>query len=110
MVYIPFASLLGLQAALDSFFEPPEQPVQDLASITGAGFINPTFGGGSLLDHDSGSGLGEPLNVSLSPLLPLPLLDELSWKMQKQVIISGLSSQWVLSDGGFVHYANALGL
>jgi len=86
MVYIPFASLLGLQAALDSFVE-PKQPVQDLASITGAGFINPTFGGGSLLDHDSGSGLGEPLNV----------------------IISGLSSQWVLSDGGFVHYANALG-
>jgi len=86
MVYIPFASLLGLQAALDSFFE-PKQPVQDIASITTADFINPTLGGGSLLDHDSGSGLGEPLNV----------------------IISGLSSEWVLADGGFVHYANALG-
>jgi len=86
MVYIPFASLLGLQAALDSFFE-PKQPVQDIASITAADFINPTLGGGSLLDHDSGSGLGEPLNV----------------------IISGLSSEWVLADGGFLHYANALG-
>ncbi len=72
MVYIPFASLLGLQAALDSFFE-PKQPVQDIASITAADFINPTLGGGSLLDHDSGSGLGEPLNVS-----PSPLRDELS--------------------------------
>jgi hypothetical protein len=71
MVYIPFASLLGLQAALDSFFE-PKQPVQDIASITAADFINPTLGGGSLLDHDSGSGLGEPLNVSLSPPLPPP--------------------------------------
>jgi hypothetical protein len=117
MVYIPFASLLGLQAAFDSFFE-PKQPVQDIASITAADFINPTLGGGSLLDHDSGSGLGEPLNVSLSPPLPPPLRDELSnhatksikWKIQKQVIISGLSSEWVLSDGGFVHYANALGL
>ena len=29
--------------------------------------------------------------------------------MQKQVIISGLSSEWVLSDGGFLHYAYALG-
>jgi len=86
MVYIPFASLLGLQAALDSLFE-PKQPVQGLASITAADFINPTLGGGSLLDHDSRSGLGEPLNV----------------------IISGLSSEWVLSDGGFLHYAYALG-
>jgi len=71
MVYIPFASLLGLQAALDSLFE-PKQPVQDIASITTADFINPTLGGGSLLDHDSGSGLGEPLNVSLSPPLTPP--------------------------------------
>jgi hypothetical protein len=90
MVYIPFASLLGLQAALDSFFE-PKQPVQDIASITAVDFISPTLGGGSLLDHDSGSGLGEPLNVSLSLPLPPPLRDELSnhatksikWKIQK---------------------------
>jgi hypothetical protein len=48
--------------------------VQDLASITAADFINPTLGGGSLLDHDSGSGLGEPLNVSFlsSPTPPPP--------------------------------------
>jgi hypothetical protein len=27
-----------------------------------------------------------------------------------QVIVSGLSSPWILSDGGFVRYANAVGL
>jgi len=94
MVYIPFASFLGLQAALESFA--PKSPVPEPAaitileereSITPVAFINPQPRGGSWLDKDLGSGLGEPLNV----------------------VISGLSSPWVLSDGGFVHYANALG-
>jgi len=82
MVYIPFASLLGLQAMLEPLVH--KQPAPD--ALTPVSFINPKPGGGSFLDHDSG-GLGEPLNV----------------------IISGLSSQWVLSDGGFMHYANAVG-
>ncbi|KAH9991649.1 hypothetical protein BJV74DRAFT_413426 [Russula compacta] len=88
MVYIPFASLLGLQAALEPlvFKQSAPEPVAELASIAAVPFVNPTIGGGSLLDHDSG-GLGEPLNV----------------------IISGLSSPWVLSDGGFLHFANAIG-
>ncbi|KAF8485300.1 hypothetical protein DFH94DRAFT_663188 [Russula ochroleuca] len=85
MVYIPFASLLGLQAALEPLVL--KQPVPDTASIAGFDFIDPRPGGGSLLDHDSGSGLGEPLNV----------------------IISGNSDPWVLADGGFVHFANGLG-
>jgi hypothetical protein len=67
MVYIPFLSLLGLQAALDSFVS--KQSALDTALITGEDFVDPKAGGGSLLDHDSGSGLGEPLNVSLLPFL-----------------------------------------
>jgi len=82
MVYIPFISLLGIQAALDRFM--PKQP--EPQSVMAEHFINPTLGGGSFLDKDSGGG-GEPLNV----------------------IISGLSTPWVLSDGGFVHFANAIG-
>jgi len=82
MVYIPFASLLGLQAALESFL--PREPMSTSAAVD---YIDPRVGGGSLLDHDSGSGLGEPLNV----------------------IISGLSTPWVISDGGFLHFANAIG-
>ena len=71
MVYIPFASLLGFQAALESFA--PKSPVQEPAaitpleapeSITPVAFINPQPRGGSWLDKDTGSGLGEPLNVS----------------------------------------------
>jgi len=74
MVYIPFASLLGIQAALESFV--PKSPGQEPAvitrleepeSITPVAFINPKPRGGSWLDKDLGSGLGEPLNVS-----PLP--------------------------------------
>jgi len=61
MVYIPFASLLGLQAALKSLVS--NEPVHAPTPIH---FIDPRLGGGSLLDHDSG-GLGEPLNVSLLP-------------------------------------------
>jgi hypothetical protein len=64
MVYIPFASLLSIHAALESFGFSQPLPVQEHASIVGPDYINPTLGGGSLLDHDSGSGLGEPLNVS----------------------------------------------
>ncbi|KAI0253112.1 hypothetical protein BJV78DRAFT_1281183 [Lactifluus subvellereus] len=82
MVYLPFASLLGLQAALSPF---ASKPLPEPASAA-VPFVNPTIGGGSLLNKDSG-GKGEPLNV----------------------IISGLSSPWVLSDGGFVHFANAVG-
>lgn len=105
MVYIPFVSLLGIQAALDSFAPKTEQPVLEADSVTPVHFINPKPGGGSWLDKDAHTGLGEPLNVSLSPAVQTNL--ELT---KNQVIISGLSTEWVLSDGGFVHYANALGL
>ncbi|KAJ7042953.1 hypothetical protein C8F04DRAFT_1075381 [Mycena alexandri] len=49
-------------------------------------FYNPTLNGGSMLDNAGGGG-GEPLNV----------------------IISGLSSPSVLTDEGFLHYAQAIG-
>ncbi|KAI0289482.1 hypothetical protein BC826DRAFT_957107 [Russula brevipes] len=61
-------------------------PELQAAPTSPVDYINPQTGGGSLLDKDSG-GLGEPLNV----------------------IISGLSSPQVLSDDGFVHFANAIG-
>jgi hypothetical protein len=60
-MYIPFASLLGLQAALDPLVV--KQPAQEISSLDAINFVDPRPGGGSLLDHDSG-GLGEPLNVS----------------------------------------------
>ena len=63
VMYIPFASLLSLQAALESFGF--KQPAQEPGSIIPVHFINPKPGGGSFLDRDSG-GLGEPLNVSSS--------------------------------------------
>jgi hypothetical protein len=70
MVYIPFASLLGIQAALDSFAPKPEKLVLELEadSVTLLEFANPKVAGGSWLDKDWNSGLGEPLNVSLSAL------------------------------------------
>ena len=68
MVYIPFASLLGLQAALQPLVH--KQPAPEIALLEGASYYDPRNGGGSLLDHDSGSGLGEPLNVSISLLCP----------------------------------------
>ncbi|KAN0124287.1 hypothetical protein V8E52_001936 [Russula decolorans] len=83
-MYIPFASLLGFQAALEPLVH--KRPAPEAAFIDGVDFVDPRPGGGSLLDHDSG-GLGEPLNV----------------------IISGKSSERVLADGGFVHFANAIG-
>jgi len=71
-----------------------KQPAPEAAFIDGVDFVDPKPGGGSLLDHDSGSGLGEPLNVSLfsffflslpssadpqrSPPLPSPPRDKLS--------------------------------
>ena len=60
-MYIPFASLLGLQALLEPLLH--KQPAPEVAFIDGVDFVDPRPGGGSLLDHDSG-GLGEPLNVS----------------------------------------------
>jgi hypothetical protein len=42
-----------------------KQSPPEAAFIDGVDFVDPRPGGGSLLDHDSGSGLGEPLNVSL---------------------------------------------
>jgi hypothetical protein len=68
MVYIPFASLLGIQAALDSFAPKPEIPVLEADAVTLLEFANPKVAGGSWLDKDWNSGLGEPLNVSLSVL------------------------------------------
>jgi hypothetical protein len=66
-MYIPFASLLGLQAALEPLVH--KQPAPEAAFIDGVDFADPRPGGGSLLDHDSG-GLGEPLNVSLFSSFP----------------------------------------
>ncbi|KAH9024513.1 hypothetical protein EDB85DRAFT_2150473 [Lactarius pseudohatsudake] len=83
MVYIPFLSLLGFQASLNPF---APKPKQEPISTDAVPFVNPNLHGGSLLDMTN-TGLGEPLNV----------------------IISGLSSPWVLADGGFVHFANAVG-
>ena len=72
MVYIPFASLLGFGAALEPLVL--KQPTPDCASLSGVPYTDPKIGGGSLLDHDTGSGLGEPLNVSLfSSFLSFPL-------------------------------------
>ena len=64
-MYIPFASPLGLRAALDRLVH--KQPAPEAAFIDGVDFVDPRLGGGSLLDHDSGE-LGGPLNVSLPPL------------------------------------------
>ena len=61
LMYIPFASLLGLQAALEPLVV--KQSAPETTSIDAINFVDPRPGGGSLLDHDSG-GLGEPLNVS----------------------------------------------
>jgi hypothetical protein len=80
---------------------------EDGEAFTPVHFINPKPGGGSFIDRVS-NGLGEPLNVTL-------FASSLCWnktiienKKTKQVIISSLSSPWV-SDGGFVHFANAIG-
>lgn len=69
-MYIPFASLLGLQVALEPLVH--NVPALEAALMDGADFVDPRLGGGSLLDHDSGSGLGEPLNVSFFPLFVPP--------------------------------------
>jgi len=85
MVRLPFLSLLGLQAALSPL---APKSKQEPISTDAVPFVNPNLHGGSLLDlAPNTSGLGEPLNV----------------------IISGLSSSWVLSDGGFLLFANAIG-
>jgi hypothetical protein len=69
-MYFPFASLLGLQAALEPLVHKQPAPGREAVFTDGVDFVNPTLGGGSLLDHDSGSGLGEPLNVSILSTLP----------------------------------------
>ena len=69
-MYIPFASLLGLQAALEPLVH--KQPAPEAALVSAVDFVDPRPGGGSLLDHDSGSGLGEPLNVSLFSFFSTP--------------------------------------
>jgi hypothetical protein len=63
-MYIPFTSLLGIQALLGSF-APKEPILEEGEAFTPVHFINPKPGGGSFLDRVS-NGLGEPLNVSLS--------------------------------------------
>jgi hypothetical protein len=70
-MYIPFASLLGLQAALQPLVHKQATLETASAFIDSADFVDPRPGGGSLLDHDSG-GLGEPLNVSLFPFWFFP--------------------------------------
>ncbi|KAH9024516.1 hypothetical protein EDB85DRAFT_2150475 [Lactarius pseudohatsudake] len=82
MVRLLFVSLLGLQGALAlGPFTPRSKREADAIF-----FVNPTLAGGSLLDRATPT-LGEPLNV----------------------IISGLSSPEVLSDAGFLSFANAIG-
>ena len=62
-MYIPFASLLSLQAVLGTFgFKQATQDPEFIPSVLQE-FIDPKSGGGSFIDKDSG-GLGEPLNVS----------------------------------------------
>jgi len=82
MVYLLLVSLLGLKYAfaLSPFTLRSRQDTDAIA------FVDPNLAGGSLIDSTF-NGLGEPLNV----------------------IISGLSSPGVLSDSGFVQYANAIG-
>ncbi|KAI0283660.1 hypothetical protein BGY98DRAFT_911272 [Russula aff. rugulosa BPL654] len=55
--------------------------------VSDGDFFNVTEGGGSWLDSGNGSGLGEPLNV----------------------VISGLSSEELLTDDGFLDFAKAIG-
>jgi hypothetical protein len=118
LLYIFLVSLLILQvqAALDSLGELP-------AFVDGVDFADPMRGGGSFLSHDSG-GPGEPINVSLLSFLlslpssadprrhfPCPPVTSSRLRINTmQVIISGRSSDWVLTNDGFVHFANAIGL
>ena len=85
MVYIPFASLLGLQAALEPLVV--KQSAPETASLEGINFVDPRPGGGSLLDHDSG-GLGEPLNVSAQSSLSTCLGADLRKKIQNIIRLS----------------------
>jgi hypothetical protein len=62
MVYIPFAYLLSLQAALNPFASKLEPEPELVPAPADLPFVNPTIGGGSLLDKDSSG--GEPLNVN----------------------------------------------
>lgn len=67
MVYIPFVSLLGFQAALSPFT--PKSKTEPVSTNVGPAvpFVNPNLHGGSLLDlAPNTNGLGEPLNVSIS--------------------------------------------
>jgi len=83
MVRLLLVSLLGFKGvlALSPFAFRTRQNTDAVP------FVNPNLAGGSLIDN-AFNGLGEPLNV----------------------IISGLSSPGVLSDDGFVRFANAIGL
>ena len=66
MVYIPFLSLLGLQAALSPL---ATKSKQEPISTDAVPFVNPNLNGGSLLDRAPNTGsppLGEPLNVNNS--------------------------------------------
>ncbi|KAN0140232.1 hypothetical protein V8E53_002128 [Lactarius tabidus] len=83
MVRLLFVSLLGLKFA----FALSPFALGSRQDTNGVVFVNPNSGGGSQIDNTF-NGLGEPLNV----------------------IISGLSSPGVLSDNGFVQFANAIGL
>ncbi|KAI0964112.1 hypothetical protein AcW1_001009 [Taiwanofungus camphoratus] len=73
--------LLAVAAAL---FASPA--LAGLISKRAVAYYDPTDNGGSMLDN-AGDGYGEPLNV----------------------IISGLSSQSVLKENGFINYARAIG-
>ncbi|KAI9448550.1 hypothetical protein H4582DRAFT_97789 [Lactarius indigo] len=79
MMSLIMMSLLGFQGALALSTFFPR-------STDAVDFVDPRLAGGSLLDRVS-NGLGEPLNV----------------------IISGLSSPGVLTDSGFLKFANAIG-
>lgn len=67
MVYIPFMSLLGFQAAISPF---AAKPKQEPVSTDAVPFVNPNLHGGSLLDWAPNTGgKGEPLNVNISHTL-----------------------------------------
>jgi len=87
MVRLIVVSLLSLKCALAL----SPSTLRSRRGTDDEAFVNPTLAGGSLLDQAPNTGtppLGEPLNV----------------------IISGLSSPEVLTDDGFIQFANAVGL
>jgi hypothetical protein len=94
---IPFASLLGLQAALQPLVH--KQPAPEAAVIDGVDFVDPRPGAPRS---------AVPYRRHASPprrrFFPCPTERPIKYRLY----ISGQSSEWVLADGVFVHFANAI--